>query len=260
MISGAMKRGARAAAMVPLALAVLAATILSAGTAIAAGTPQQKCDKARLLAWGGYVGCMENVKAKAALNEAYLAKYWGCRHRYLKKWTAFQSRAALGGSTCSGPRFTDNGATVTDNLTGLVWEKKTGPFLSGIHNWQDYYAWGWPPAYDGTGPAFTYFLFTVNDLDSDGTKGWRLPTLTELSTILLDTPCNDANCTCSSDPCIGWTVFGWTQSGYYWSSTTQAGVLPYAWAVWFPSGFAFGVDKDNYHSFNKYVRAVRGGL
>lgn len=229
----------------------LAAAILSAGAAIAAGTPQQKCDKARLLAWGGYVGCME--KAKAALFKQSLKKAWGCRHRYFTKWTAFQGQAALAGSACSGPRFVNNGETVTDNLTQLVWEKKDYPIDPTLHDWNVTYTWSSGSAYEGTGTAFTYFLYNVNATDFDGTKGWRLPTVVELQTILLDFPCLDSRCSCPTGPCID-PVFGPTQSHFYWSSTTENPEV--AWLTFFTDAQLSASNKGT--AF--YVRAVRGGL
>jgi Protein of unknown function (DUF1566) len=91
--------------------------------------------------------------------------------------------------TAQAQRYVDNGdGTITDNDTGLMWEKKTeGP---GEHNLNDRYTWGHPGDTKPDGTAFTDYLGTLNDgLSSDGTTithcfanhcDWRLPTFEEL--------------------------------------------------------------------------------
>jgi hypothetical protein len=259
MITGRRKRGAVAGAIVLCAFSALTATLLCAGTAAAAGTAQQNCDKARLLAWGGYVECMEKAKGVfygGGGSSATYRKFWQCRHRYVSKWTTLQTRIGLGGSTCSGSRFTNNGPTVTDNLTGLVWEKKDYPIDPTLNDWSAKYTWSSGPPWNGSGDAFSYFLYHLNDDNFDGTKGWRLPTLPELYSIMLDTPCLDSQCSCGTGPCID-PVFGPTQNGWYWSATTFRLNSPFAWIADMSSNGQFNVnDKGLY----LYVRAVRGGL
>src|SRR5258705_276721 len=82
-----------------------------------------------------------------------------------------------------------------------------------------------------------------------GTKAWRLPTIVELQTILLDPY------PCGTSPCID-PVFGPTVANRYWSATTFATSPTDAWYVYFNDGF---VAKNN--KFGGYdVRAVRAGL
>jgi hypothetical protein len=113
------------------------ATVCWAGTALALPTAQQNCDYARVTAWTKYLVCVNAVVAKDAKGVVFdeLAAFAKCRHTYFKTWTGFQPKASLSGSTCIGNRFTDNGTTVTDKLTGLVWEKKTN--LDGSSNFSD---------------------------------------------------------------------------------------------------------------------------
>ena len=168
-------------------------------------------------------------------------------------------------TTTTMQRFADNGdGTVTDNQTGLQWEKKVAG--SGCpHCVNDTYQW----TSTGTAPdggAFTSFLNTLNGgttgvgdcVSSPSQPGgspqtggfnnhcdWRLPTLAELQTIL---DCSFGN------PCIS-PIFGPTTGDDYWSSTSFAGAPTSAWVVEFDDGFVFGNSKGLVH----FVRAVRGG-
>ena len=180
-------------------------------------------------------------------------------------------------TTSTTLRFIDNGdGTVTDNETGLQWEKKVAG--SGcLHCVDDVYTWcvdadhntvcdnGRLP--DGT--AFTSFLATLNGgatgvgncVSSDGSTqtggfnnqcDWRLPTIAELRTIL-DT--SQGLCGGGSGACID-STFGPTAASFYWSSTTLAGnPAVFAWGVHFFNG---NVTADG-KFFTDHVRAVRGG-
>ena len=148
---GILTRGAAAAAC---------AVLLGAGAAVATPTPRQNCDYARITAWKVYQTCVEAGMAREAKTGLDLPPFARCRHAYFKKWTAFQPKASLAGSTCIGSRFTDNGdGTVTDKLTGLVWEKKTDD--STAHDRHNLYNWSTGTDIED-GPAFTTFLGTVN--------------------------------------------------------------------------------------------------
>jgi hypothetical protein len=241
------------------------ATLLWAGTVRATQTPQQKCDYARITAWKTYISCVDGVVAKDAKGVTFdeFKAFWGCRHAYFKKWTAFQGKASLATSTCAAGlsnRFTvtDSGATVTDGLSGLVWELKTN---SGVHDGSNLYTWSTGSnTEDGT--AFTDFLTTgLNTPGFAGANGWRLPTVDELQTILADFPCTGtgvgATCTCTSIPwCIAFNDPN-TQSTY-WSATSYVPNPNGAWNVFFYNGSVnFGNDSK---TLGSYVRAVRGGL
>ncbi|MCK6557315.1 DUF1566 domain-containing protein [Candidatus Binatia bacterium] len=244
------------ASLVSLGVATGAALTLWSGVALAA-TDEQKCLSGRAKAKGKYEKCIEDQ-----LGRVYGPKSpnWAkCRIKYDKVWTKLQG--LIGSGTCGGvARYVDNGnGTVTDNLTGLVWEKKTTAVGSGTdfpgdrHDVDNYYTWtssGVPP-YAENGTAYTDFLENLNAgggfADSNG---WRLPTFAELQTILLP-----EEYPCTTSPCIPAT-FGSTQSSGYWSATTLAGFPDVAWGV----GFADGGVLTGFKTFGGYARAVRGGL
>ncbi|OGG99118.1 MAG: hypothetical protein A2600_04915 [Candidatus Lambdaproteobacteria bacterium RIFOXYD1_FULL_56_27] len=126
-------------------------------------------------------------------------------------------------NTTYQPSYTDNGnGTVTDNVTGLVWQKaSTGTS----------YTWA---------NALTYC--SGNTAALAGT-GWRLPTKMELSWIVRNE---------GAAPTIN-TTFTGTVSGNYWSSTTYALNSTFAWVVYFYSGDVDGSGKSS----GSYVRCVR---
>lgn len=229
------------------------ASVLWVSTAQAA-TPEQKCLAGLAKAKGKYEQCVEKFLARGYgggdFDSTRIAK---CREKYAAAWTKLS--ALVGSTTCSGiPRFTDNGTTVSDNLTGLTWEKKTTVVGSGTdlggdrHDVDNLYSWSLGGA-NGDGTTYSDFLSNLNGGGGfAATNDWRLPTFAELQTIVLPPPC-------SVTPCIDAT-FGSTQSNAYWSATTYAGDPSDAWYVGFNSGGVLGVDKPS----DRYVRAVRGGL
>jgi len=120
-------------------------------------------------------------------------------------------------------RFIDNGdGTVTDNCTGLMWQKETAP---GMHTWQQ---------------ALQY----CEGLTFAGHDDWRLPNVRELGSII-----DYSRFDPSIDP-----VFG-AESFWYWSSSTDIHQPYDAWIVHSQTGGVGDVDKEDY---NAYVRAVRG--
>lgn len=270
-------------------------TLLWAGTALAvpeakpavAPTPtaQQECDYVRIKAWGKYVSCVDGAAAKvaASINFDVNVAFAKCRHTYFRTWKAFQRRPWLGrlaGSICIGGQLTDNGTTVTDNLTGLTWEKKTTD--GKVHDVNNIYSLvitqgGSPPLMEN-GDAFTTFLTGAGDgTDPEteglnvagfaGSNGWRVPTLAELQTTLKDFPCSgkwpdppgtNPRCTCGTFPCIdatyGPTTFA-TGSGY--CTATPGHALPSYGGYW---SFEMGDADVGVNATYGYVRAVRGGL
>ncbi len=241
------------------------AALLWAGTVLAAATRQQKCDSARLAAWKSYNSCVDTVVikiAKGLIFDRTLA-FARCRHTYFTKWTAFQTDASLPGSTCQpadGARFVDNGdGTVTDGLTTLVWEKKTNldstPNFADPHDADNLYTWS-TGSNKEDGTAFTSFLGTVNGGGGfAGANGWRLPTMAELQTIVLDFPCTGFSgtgptCTCPSNPCVdpALDAANTPQSSFNWSAN--------GWLVVFRETPGAGGGPS---TTGAYVRAVRRG-
>ncbi len=248
----------------------MCATMLWAGTVQATLDPQVKCNQARATAWKTYTFGMRGMVAKLYGGWTYgvdtaLAKR---RHKYFKQWTVFQSRPSLATSTCIGTRFTNNGdGTVTDNLTTLVWEKKQNqdgsPNFADPHDADNTYTWSTGAPYKENGTAFTSVLATLNSGEGfAGANGWRLPTMAELETIVLDFPCTGANCSCPSsfcvDPALEETQVGWDG---YWSATSYLPAPVYAWSVTFLNGyFIVFTSFPNGKAHGLYVRAVRGGM
>ncbi|MBX3027858.1 DUF1566 domain-containing protein [bacterium] len=161
--------------------------------------------------------------------------------------------------------------TITDNRTGLVWEKLDDNNANGIHDFSATFTW-----YN----AFKKIqvlngnvagCIALNNPDAccsgagtgsctafAGQTDWRLPNSFELFTLAdhgrvspaidptFNTSCAAA-CTTATCSC--------TQSDLYWSSTTYQSNPAYAWDVGFNDG---GVSATN-KSGTFYGRAVRGG-
>jgi hypothetical protein len=145
--------------------------------------------------------------------------------------------------------FTDNGnGTVTDNNTGLVWQKcsmgqNNDASCSGTANYYNWYqASG---TYDASYNPST--ISVCGSLSLAGT-GWRLPSKKELVGIVdysIPYP----------GPTIPQTLFPNTASSGYWSSTTGASSTSDAWLVDFYDGYVVYINKGA----TFYVRCVRGG-
>ncbi|MBI4682211.1 MAG: DUF1566 domain-containing protein, partial [Nitrospirae bacterium] len=136
--------------------------------------------------------------------------------------------------------YTDNGnGTVTDNNTGLTWQKQDD---GATHNW-----------YQASGTYHASYNPSSQDvcgsLNLGGYSDWRLPAKKELITIVD-----------YSIPYPGTTIntayFPNTKSASYWSSTTFAYNPSLAWDIYFGWGFVgYSLGKD----YGYYVRCVRGG-
>jgi hypothetical protein len=146
--------------------------------------------------------------------------------------------------------FVDNNdGTITDNATGLSWEKLSDD--GSIHDWNSTYDWT---------TAVTTKVATLNSSNFGGHNDWRVPNVSELRTLLnmgASQPATwsvfDTNCTpgCTALTC------SCTQPDWYWSSTTYEDTKSEAWFVDFYGGYTDTVDKD---ADNNFVRAVRGGM
>ena len=116
-----------------------------------------------------------------------------------------------------------NNEAVLDRETGLVWQRDTIDTMSPWYNAQEY-------------------CYGIN---IGGRKGWRLPTIEELATLV------DPTETIPSLP--DGHLFTNTKSSHYWSSTTEEEYHGSAWYVHFQSSNTNCTDK--YNDF--YVRCVR---
>jgi hypothetical protein len=117
------------------------------------------------------------------------------------------------------------GAAVLDRETGLVWEKSPS---TGTFAWEE-------------------AQYQCNNLTVGNRKGWRLPTIQELASLVDPTQSNPA--LPAGHP------FSNVQSSYYWSATTFAFDASSAWAVRFNDG---GVGPGG-KSGGYFVWCVRGG-
>jgi hypothetical protein len=138
--------------------------------------------------------------------------------------------------------YTDYGnGTVTDNATGLMWQKDENP---SSYNW--YQAAG---KYNGTyNPSSSD---VCGSLVIDSYSDWRLPTKKELMTIV--------DHAAASGPTINSSYFPNAAASLYWSSTTSARYRDNAWAVDFLAGDAVSGDKGSFNgSDGLHVRCVRG--
>jgi len=152
--------------------------------------------------------------------------------------------------------YTDNGdGTVTDNQTGLTWEKKSDD--GSIHDKDNAYTWS---------DAFSVFIAGLNTANFAGHNDWRLPNRFELETLLdleetnppvdLTFFSNNCGANSSGNPGCLVTNCSCTAPLGYWSSTTVLPTPRFAWNVFFYLG---GVNFDDKSSTMNPVRAVRGG-
>lgn len=240
-------------------LGVVAFSFIAAGPALARQTPEQKCQRGRYEAAAKYSSCQQKLWGKyfggaypgmRDFSDKFLPALTKCRVRYTDTWTKLQAKALGTGASCDRARFEDNGdGTVTDWLTGLQWEKKTDDAT--VHDKDRQFSWSTYDDVDGTnqdGTVFTTFLATLDHAPCfAGQCGWRLPTLSELQTILR------GPYPCETGPCID-VIFGpsVTDTAYVWSESSYPNPT-YVWAVDFASGRLVGYAKTVVQS----ARAVR---
>lgn len=148
--------------------------------------------------------------------------------------------------------YTDNGdGTITDNKTGLMWEKQDDNNVGGIHDKDNTYTWI---------AAFTK-ITSLNGASFAGFTDWRLPNADELASLAKRGAVNPAidavfNTSCAASCTV--TTCSCTASDYYWSSTTYKSIPSSAWTVLFFYGDV-DASRDLGKTSNFRVRAVRGG-
>lgn len=127
----------------------------------------------------------------------------------------------------------NNDGTVTDTLTGLNW-KRCSEGLTGS------------ACEEGMAETFTWkgALNAAENSTFAGKKGWRLPTIKELDTIV------EFQCTM---PAINSTIFPATPASNFWSSSPYAGYANGAWNL----NFNDGVRDSCSTNFSLYLRLVR---
>jgi hypothetical protein len=150
--------------------------------------------------------------------------------------------------------YTDNGdGTITDNNTGLMWEKKSreGTTVTNSHHRDKRYAWADASAVHTAGlNAGSGFA---------GHTDWRVPNAKELQSIVNYENLNPAvspefevgcvaSCTVLNCSC--------TAASFTWTSTTGLGGPGNAWSVNFSTGAVSLSGKGS----SRFVRAVRGGI
>lgn len=128
-------------------------------------------------------------------------------------------------------RFTDHGnGTITDNLTGLMWEQSPS---ATTFTWAN---------------ALSVRIPAINSANLGGHSDWRLPNRKELLTLLNIESTNNSTWLISQG-------FAGIVNNYYWSSSTLKVNTTQAWALYMQSRILSFTLKTN----TFYVMAVRGG-
>lgn len=128
------------------------------------------------------------------------------------------------GAAWAGNYSINPGGTVTDNLSGLLWQQEDD---SVVRSWE---------------AAISY----CEGLSLAGQTDWRLPNVKELASLTDESRFN---------PVIDLEVFPGAKASQYWSSTAEDHSAECAWQVHFDGGDV----NTNLKSCIVYTRCVRGG-
>jgi len=141
---------------------------------------------------------------------------------------AFYVRCVRGTSWGQNMYFDNGDGTVTDNMSGLVWQKDDGGVA---RNWES-------------------ALLYCENLILGGSFDWRLPDIKELESIVTITPADDT----FDNPSVDAAFFPTTQNTHYWSSSASASHLSGAWNISFVGGF---IQEHDLRTSFKLTRCVR---
>jgi hypothetical protein len=179
----------------------------------------------------GANGCA-SVSAAATCATGLVCERWtpvACADPNWDQWPLPNSQADVTSGAPNLENYTDNqDGTVTDNVTGLMWQQAVPSDTS---------AWVDAVAFCSTLPLA-------------GHNDWRLPSFIELESIVDYGQFN---------PSINGAYFPSTPSLYFWSSSSVAGSPSNAWFVNFYLGTTLNSDEyeSSYKSASNYVRCVR---
>ncbi len=153
--------------------------------------------------------------------------------------------------------FTDNGdGTITDNTTGLTWEKKDD--AGAIHDKDNVYTWS-TGTNEMDGTIVTTFLAMLNGGGGfAGHTDWRVPNVSELETLRNLEAANPSTYAAFNTGCVpACTVLTCScmLSYSYYSSSTDHDLPTHAWLVMFSNGSPI----QSYKTLPGFVRAVRAG-
>lgn len=165
--------------------------------------------------------------------------------------SARYSKIANNGSVLADSAALGSGASdwacTRDNTTGLIWEVKTtdGGLRDKSHAYTNYDSNYGTPSQIAAASNSIGFASAVNAAGLCGHGDWRMPGKDELLALI------DTAYTPKIDP----IYFPNTQSSVFWSGSSYADNSSYAWDVYFNTGVANKIGRNN----GNYVRLVRGG-